>query len=105
MASRSGRKAIEVDRGTLVYLKSLGFTWKQVSDILGPSSKTLCRRATEWGIITYSTITDLELDVKVAALKHNFPNSGEVMINGHLMAQNIRVKRQCLRDCISRLNS
>ena len=105
MASRSGRKAIEVDRGTLVYLKSLGFTWKQVSDILGPSSKTLCRRATEWGITTYSTITDLELDVKVAALKHNFPNSGEVMINGHLMAQNIRVKRQRLRDCISRLNS
>lgn len=102
--NRPGRKPIQVDRDTLTYLKSLGFSWKEISDILGPSRKTLCRRAAEWGIATYSTVTDLELDSKVTEIKQNFPNSGEVMINGYLLAQNIRVKRQRLRDCISQLN-
>ena len=101
---RAGRKPIEVDKDTLVHLKSLGFSWKEISDIMGPSPKTLCRRAAEWGLTTYSSITDLELDEKVAEIKQKFPNSGQVMINGHLMSQNVHVQRRRLRECIFRLN-
>ena len=46
----------------------------------------------------------MALDERVAKIKTVFPNSGEVMVNGHLMAQGIHVQRQRLRDSILRLN-
>ena len=100
-----GRTKIPVDRDSLAYLRSLRFTWKDISDIMGPSPKTLRRRAAEWGIEAYSVVTDSELDEKVSKIKEEFPNSGEVMINGHLLAQNVHVQRQHLRNSISRLGN
>lgn len=70
---------------------------------MGPSPKTLCRRAAEWGLTTYSSITDLELDEKMAEIKRNYPNSGQVMINGHLMSQSVHVQRRRLRESLTRL--
>ena len=102
--SPRGRPPIPVDKDSVAYLRSLKFTWKEISNVLGISTKTLCRRAAEWDISTYSTITDALLDERVAKIKTDFPNSGEVMVNGHLMAQGIHVQRQRLRDSILRLN-
>lgn len=64
------------------------------------SVKTVRRRATEWGMESYCTITEGELDEKVSKVKENFP---EVMLNGHLLAQGVHVQRKRLRACISRL--
>ena len=59
---------------------------------MGVSSKTLCRRAADWGIEAYSATTDAELDEKVSVIKHRFPNCKEVMMNGHLVTEHCKNK-------------
>ena len=46
----------------------------------------LQRRAKQWGITTYGSISDAELDEVVAYVLSRFPQSGEVMVRGHLQA-------------------
>ena len=90
MAEAQGRPRKEVDKEELRYLRqTLGYTWKEVSALLGVSSKTLQRRAAEWGICKYTRISDNSLDEEVDDILGQFPNSGEVMINGHLKARNV----------------
>lgn len=104
-SNRPGRHPIPVDREALAYLKSLNFTWDEISAILGPSSKTLQRRAAMWNINRFSVISDHDLDQEVSDIKQSFPNAGEVMLHGHLLAQNIHVQRRRLRECIVRLRA
>ena len=101
---RLGRPAILLDKDSLAYLKSLRFTWTEISNIMGVSCKTLRRRAADWGIAAYSVITDAELDEKVSSIKHRFPNCGEVMLNGHLLAEGTFVQCIRLRNSITRIN-
>ncbi len=97
------RPRIPVDREALAYLKSLNMNWDDMSRILGASSRTLQRRAVEWGINRFSDITDQELDHEVDQIKITSPSIGEVMIQGHLIARGIHVQRQRLRESIVRV--
>ena len=72
-ASTRGRPRALVDWEKLEFLKSLHFTWEDVSAIVGVSAKTLQRRAKEWNICTYFTLTDSELDDIVRQHLRNFP--------------------------------
>ena len=75
-----GRPAIDVDMNEVEYLRSLRFTWTKIANILGISRSTLYRRLDEEGIsqhTTFTSITDAELDQKVAAIKNVHPNDGE----------------------------
>ena len=79
-----------VDIEELRYLRQeLGFTWNETASLLGVSAKTLQRRAMLWGIKKYTEISDVSLNEKVGEILVRFPNSGEVMINGHLKARNV----------------
>lgn len=98
-----GRPPLPVDRDCLAYLRSLNFTWAEVSSVLGVSSRTLQRRAKEWNISRFTVIADQALDHEIYQIKLNFPNSGEVMITGHLLSRGIHVQRQRLRDSLVRL--
>ncbi len=102
-ASASGRPRSHVDREKLEYLRSLHFTWEDMSGILGVSKKTLVRRAKEWGIATYSVITNSNLDVIVTRKLRDFPHSGEAMLRGHLLALDIHVQRERLRASVRRV--
>ena len=53
------------------------------------SSKTLQRRAKEWGIRTYSNISDATLD-GVVRNGLQFPSYGEVMMRGYLRSQKVQ---------------
>ncbi len=86
---RTGRPRADIHRETLEQYRSLKFTWNQIGSLLGASSKTVQRRAKEWSIKTYSTITDAALDDLVKGILYEFPNSGEVMVNGHLMSKKV----------------
>ena len=87
--SSPGRPKTFVDREQLEYLRSLRFTWNEISSLLGVSSKTLQRKAKEWDITTYSNISDAKLDEMVQQIQTRFPTSGEVMIRGHLNSQKV----------------
>ena len=79
-----------MEMGKLEYLRSLNFTWGEVAALLGTSSKSLQRRAKDWNIPRYSTISDGQLDGAVNDILRHFPSSGEVMIRGHLQSQKVK---------------
>ena len=100
MASSSrglGRPRKNIVREQVEHLRSLGFTWDEISSLLGASSKTIMRRAKMWNIITYSTISNEDLDGVIRNILTRFPSSGEVMVSGHLRARKVSfyVVMQC----------
>ena len=72
--------------------------------MFGVSVKTLQRRAKEWNIYTFNTITDAELDEIVQDCLHQFPQAGEAMLRGHLSSQSIHVQWEKLRLSVQRLS-
>ena len=80
---------MNVDREALEHLRSLKFTWDQIGSLVGVSGRTVRRRVREWGIKTYSDISDTVLDHHVRSVVSEFPNSGEVMMTGHLRSQKV----------------
>ena len=87
-----GRPQKTVDEEELRYLRqTLGFTWKEIESLIGVSSKTLQRRAQDWDIHKYTHISEESLSEEVDDILARFPNSGEVMVNGHLKARNVWV--------------
>lgn len=96
----SGRIRLDVDRSKVEFLRSLSFTWSEVSTILGVSIKTLQRRANDWNLLSYTDISMDDLDTIVQDILLQFPLCGEVMLNGHLKSRGIRVQRYKLRNSI-----
>jgi len=87
-----GRPRKELHREQLEYLVSLRFNWKEIASLLGTSTKTVRRRAEEWGVSKFTDITDEDLKDAVTDILARFPASGQVMIHGHLQAQNVSTK-------------
>ena len=105
MASMSrGRPRFDIDRNNVIYLRSLHFKWTQISQILGVSERTaLHRRAREWNLLTYSIITDIELDTIVMRHLEDFPCAGEAMLRGCFTSHNVIVPRERLRQSVRRV--
>ena len=101
MATEKGRPKAKVDRHRLEYLRSLRFTWEEIRAIMNVSSKTLQRRAKEWGIHTYSHISDATLDGAIRNGLQQFPSYGEVMMRGYLHSQKVQstVGTHDVREC------
>lgn len=85
-----------------------GFTFDAVSKMLLISRSTLWRKCREQNIPMqrqrYSTLTDDDLDEKVVQLLNTHPNSGRIMMDGHLKSLGIRVQRERLRQSLIRCN-
>uniref|UniRef100_A0A1X7UVR7 Integrase core domain-containing protein n=1 Tax=Amphimedon queenslandica TaxID=400682 RepID=A0A1X7UVR7_AMPQE len=101
MAER-GRRRFDIDRNNVFYLRSLHFKWTEISQILGVSKRTLCRRAREWNLPLYSVITDQEIDSIVVRHLTEFHAAGEAMLRGYLTSQAVRVQRERLRRSVRR---
>ena len=99
----SGRPKHSINMEQVVVLRSLRFTWQEISHIVGVSVKTLQRRAKEYGVTRFSSITDNELDEVVRNCLEDFPRAGEVMLRGQLISLDLRVPRQRLRESLQRL--
>ena len=99
-----GRPKLSVDRDQLEYLKSLHFTWEDISCMMGVSIKTLQRRAKEWNIFTFTAITDVELDEVIQKCLHRFSQAGEAMLRGHLLSLSMHVQRERLRMSVQRVS-
>ena len=70
------------------------------------SRQTLYRRLEEYGIpcSDYNVMLPNDLDRAVKDIKSEHPNHGEVMIQGQLVGQGIRVTRSQLRASIHRVD-
>jgi hypothetical protein len=103
-----GRPKFLIPERQLVGLRSLNFTWKEIAVMLGVSVKTLRRRRMESDLPVfennYSNITDEELDRFVSTILATSPNSGERMVTGALVSQNVRVQRAKICASINRVD-
>ena len=91
-----GRPKINIDENSLLYFRGLGFSWKEISQILLVSRWTIYRRVNELGlndILGYSNISDEQLDELIRDCKrlHGLA-CGRSMVLGHLRSQNIRIQ-------------
>ena len=102
-----GRPSVEVDIDEIEYLRSLRFSWTKIAGILEISRSTLYRRLESKGIhqdLSFSSITDAELDEKIVAIKRLYPNHGERLVIGHLIASGVTVQRARIRESIHRVD-
>ena len=102
-----GRPLITVDMDDVEYLRQLRFSWTKIAALLGISRSTLYRRLDEEGVsreLSYSDLTDTELDLVIGRIKGMHPNDGERMMAGHLVRRGIYVPRVRMRASIHRVD-
>ena len=95
-------------RPRLIQLRSCGFTWKNISEMLLVSRWTIRRRVIEYGIqeITgYSDISDEELDTIIQQfIGQHGSLVGCSIVSGHLRSLARRIQRQRVRESIARVD-
>ena len=101
-----GRPQLIVNIEQVELLRSSGYSWKEVSQIISISRTTLWRRFNKLGVPLgkYSSINDSELDALVAQIQRNSPNIGVTMLQGYLKSQGTNVQRHRIRGSILRVN-
>ena len=107
MAENSkGRPKLEVTKEAILYLKRLNFSWTKIAEILEISRQTLYRRLQEFEIDScrFTSISETDLDTALTDIKESHSSCGEVMIQGHLLCNGIKVPRERLRSAIHRVD-
>ncbi len=105
-----GRPKILLSTQYVYGLRELGFSWTNISKILGVSRRTLYSRRLEMGLIGsgdpygLSDISDQELDAMVCDIKKYMPYIGIRMVQGTLRARGTRVPQYRVRQCMHRVD-
>lgn len=98
--SGRGRPTYNIKEETLSFFMENGFTIKEIASVLCVSDKTIVNRMKFFGISvrnTYSDISDENLVEIVKKKVAEFPSVGYRSIQGHLMADGIKVTVQRIR--------
>lgn len=80
-----GRPRFNVAQEQLECLLELRFTCPDIARLLGVSLRTIRRRMEEFGIAVlnrYSSMSDVELDEEITAIKQHYPNAGVNLTSG-----------------------
>lgn len=106
-SSNIGRPKLEISIEEIEYLRGMRFSWTKIAEVLGISRSTLYRKLEEEGLsssLTYTDISDRNLDRVLLEIKSNHPNDGERLIIGHLAQRSITVPRSRIRAAIHRVD-
>eukprot|EP00794_Sanderia_malayensis_P012540 gene12540-13826_t len=99
----AGRPKFEISEEVLLQLRSIGFTWSQIAEMLLVSRWTIRRRVVEFGlqdVTGYSHISDEELDAKVSQfMQRHGTLVGYSIISGHLKSLGLRNKHSSEQFC------
>ena len=100
-----GKPNLRNDMTQVANLKSLGFTWKKIANLLGVCTSFLRKnRTAEEMESNYLNIVDDDLDVIVRNIYRDSPNMGERMMTGALRSHGIKVQRVRMRQSMTRVN-
>ena len=93
---RRGRPRIVVNAEEVELLRSAGYTWEKIAEVMGISRTTLWRRLNELNIPVnkYSNLSDRDLDEMVEGIQQNNPTVGLVMLQGYLSSQGVTIQRR-----------
>lgn len=97
-----GRPRFLVTQHQLQYLRSMSFTWIQISQMLSISTMTLYRRRQEYGMLVEPnrTLSDSELHSIILHLQSDMPALGQTMVWGRLRSMGVCVTRERVRNAI-----
>ena len=93
-----------MDVDDILELRALHYKWTKIASILGISRATLYRRLEEAGISPDDDTPLSDQHEVILSIKQDHPNDGEILMQGHLLRQGIRVPRQALRNAIHRVD-
>ena len=90
-----GRPKIRINIEQVELFRTSGFTWEEISHLLGIGRTTLWRRLTELGLHfeKYTSISDSDLDGHVREIQYNNPNIGMSLLQGYLQSRGVFVQR------------
>ena len=101
-----GRPRLHISEDVLLNLRSFGFTWEKISEMLLVLSR---RRVVEFGLdqtTGFSEISNEQLDTIVTQFLTNHGNLvGYSIVSGHLRSLGLRVQRDRIRESIRRVDS
>ena len=99
-----GRPHVIISQEQLQYLRSMRFSWTQISELLGVSRMTVYRRRRDLGLLDFDDATryvsDNELQRLLQVIRREMPNVGEALVMGQLHAMGYAVSRQRVRNAI-----
>ena len=97
-----GRPKLDVTKEEILHLKSLNYSWTKIAEILEVSRQMLYRRLQEFGIdlCKFTPILEPDVDTALKSINESHSSCGEVMIQGHLLHNGIKVPREMLRTAI-----
>lgn len=100
----AGRPRLLVNLEHVEFLRSAGYTWKEVSQSMHVSRTTLWRRLGEMNVslTAYTDISDINLDELVSAIQQQNLNVGQAMMQGYLQQRGVHVQRHRIRESIAR---
>ena len=103
-----GRPRYLISEEVLLHLRSSGFTWTKIAQMLLVSRWTLRRRIVEYGLeemTGFSMISDAQLDNLVERLMSDHGTLvGYSLVSGHLRSLGLRVQRDRIRESIARVD-
>ncbi len=98
-----GRPSLSIDIETVIFLRSLNFSWINIAASIGVSRSTLYRQCQELGVHDVEKqqfFSYVDLLPVVQDIKENFPDIGERILMGILHSKGIRCSRDTLREVI-----
>ncbi len=101
--SGRGRPRFDVSCAQIEYLRSLSFSWTNISSLLGISRMTLYRRCREFGRIERGrTLDDNNVRRLLGEIKKDHPHIGEKMVIGRFRSLGYQISRSRVRETIRR---
>ena len=103
-----GRPKYDIKEETLIELRSLGFSWEDISHMLLVSRWTVHRRVSDFGLNhlpRFSDVADEQLDSKVSALQREHGCLvGSSMVLGQLRSEGLIIQQERVRKCLARVD-
>ena len=103
----AGRPRYDIPQDQLEYLLQSRFSVPQIALLLNVSVRTVRRRMERYDLSVrslYASISDHELDVIVGQIQEQFGLCGNRQMQGHLLAQGVRVQQQRIRESQRRVD-
>lgn len=99
-----GRPRLQISEDALTQLRSLGFKWNHIADMLLVSRWTIRRRVVEFGLEEITGFTEMANEQLDGLVRQFIQEHGSVLcsiINGYLRSLGIRIQRHRLRSSIA----
>lgn len=106
MTGHQGRPQYSVSRQQILHLLSIGMNWQSIATCLGMSSRTLYRHRQRLGVesLTYSTLSNENLNAVVRQILQSTTNAGERYVHGSLRSCGLRIQRWRVRQSLEEID-